>query len=287
MHICMQNMQNGINLLKVLIFRVWRFQNSLWDAPETGQVPTSHQDSLDRASLNPRDHYPLRLKTDRLTCKSSGPGFKNDSPVPLLPGQVLSSIISWSCGNFSPPPKSGRAPLAGCVVGSESALAIFHVTLSPPPPHGTPLLLRKSGLSQRRETLALSLSSHRTLPQGFQRRNFSTINFSWDRVVSITLDPGLWKSENMLSFGPIPNIWWIKKLPLSWTSFVEKMAFILFVSQQKCFCNFFCVRYLPVSLRNASPRTFVSRSGGRSAAIRWNPPPSPGSPPPLIGMTDN
>ena len=171
------------------------------------------------------------------------------------------------------------------VVGSESALAIFHVTLSPPPPHGTPLLLRKSGLSQRRETLALSLSSHRTLPQGFQRRNSSPINFSWDRVVSITLDPGLWKSEYMLSFGPIPNIWWIKKLPLSWTSFVEKMAFIPFVSQQKCFCNFICVRYLPVSLRNASPRTFVSRSGGRSAAIRWNPPLPPPPPPSSASQT--
>ena len=138
MHICMQNMQNGINLLKVLIFRVWRFQNRLWDAPETGQVPTSHQDSLDRASLNPRDHYPLRLKTDRLTWKSSGPGSKNDSPVPLLPGQVPSSIISWSCGNFSPPLKSGRAPLAGCSgVGISLGNISCHTFTSSPPRHST------------------------------------------------------------------------------------------------------------------------------------------------------
>ena len=169
------------------------------------------------------------------------------------------------------------------VVGSESALAIFHVTLSPPPPHGTPQLLRKSGLSQRRETLALSLSSHRTLPQGFQRRNSSPINFSWDRVVSITLDPGLWKSENMLSFGSIPNIWSIKKLPLSWTSFYWKKWLLSLLFCNNFFLNFIYVRYLPVSLRNASPRTFVSRSGGRSAAIRWNPPP----PSPFIGITDN
>ena len=281
MHICMQNMQNGINLLKVLIFRVWRFQNSLWDAPETGQVPTSHQDSLDRASLNPRDHYPLRLKTDMLTWKCSGPGEWFPRPSAAWSSALIHHHLElWQLFSSS----EVRTGPAGRVY---PALAIFHVTLSPPPPHGTPQLLRKSGLSQRRETLALSLSSHRTLPQGFQRRNSSPINFSWGRVVSITLDPGLWKSEYMLSFGPIPNIWWIKKLPLSWTSFVEKMAFILFVVQQKYFCNFICVRYLPVSLRNASPRTFVSRSGGRSAAIRWNPPLYPSSPSPFIGMTDN
>ena len=90
-------------------------------------MPTSHQDSLDRASLNPRDHYPLRLKTDMLTWKSSGPGSKNDSPVPLLPGQVLSSIIIWSCGNFSPPPKSGRAPLAGCIQPWQYFMSHFHL----------------------------------------------------------------------------------------------------------------------------------------------------------------
>ena len=101
-------------------------------------MPTSHQDSLDRASLNPRDHYPLRLKTDRLTWKCSGPGSKNDSPVPLLPGQVLSSIISWSCGNFSPPPKSGRAPLAGCSgVGISLGNISCHTFTSSPPRHST------------------------------------------------------------------------------------------------------------------------------------------------------
>ena len=149
----------------------------MWDAPETGQVPTSHQDSLDRASLNPRDHYPLRLKTDMLTWNSSGPGSKMIPPSlcclvkcshPSSAGVVATFLLLRS-------PDGPRWP---GVVGSESALAIFHVTLSPPPPHGTPRLLRKSGLSQRRETLALSLSSHRTLPQGFQRRNSSPINFS-------------------------------------------------------------------------------------------------------------